>query len=267
MEEKRLFLALQVLAPWPEKLPKGRSLSEENRHCTLAFLGQTDYPTIVKALESFPSPLFHVGFAGCFDKCLFLPERHPHVVAWHIRWLEDAAPLNSFQKHLTNWLQSQQLHPQHADRPFLPHVTLCRSPFDLHDWKKAFTPLPVITTSIHLYESLGHSHYQSLWQYPIALPFEEIDHTADIAFKVRGSTIQAIHQHARIALAFRYPPLLNYFLEAATADNLDDIIIDLNALIGKADQEIGCPFKAVSFHGSVERETDHILTWEMIVDV
>jgi len=267
-EEKRLFFAMEVAAPWPEKLPMGRVLAEEHRHCTLAFLGQTHYPKLVEALNaSFPSPTFPVGLVGQFDRCLFLPERHPHVVAWHIRWLEEAQQLLNYQKAFVHWLQNQGFHPQHAEREFLPHVTLCRSPFDPHHWKKAFSPLPMMTKGIHLYESLGHSQYKPLWQHPIPAPFEEIEHTADIAFRVRGTTFQALHQHARVALAFRHTPILDYVPEASLADNLDDIIIDLNHLIAQADRDEGCPFKAVSFHSAIEKEANNVLVWEMIIDV
>ena len=266
--DKRLFFAVQVAAPWPEKLPVGRLLAEEQRHCTLAFLGQVSFSKLMDTLQaSFPIPPFHIGFAGRFDTCLFLPERHPHVASWHIHWDEEVSPLVAYQKTLTSWLQSHGFPPHHSDRAFLPHVTLCRSPFDPHHWKKAFTPLPAITKDIHLFESLGHSQYQSLWHYPLIPPFEEIEHVADIAFRVRAHTLQGLHQHARTALAFRFPPLLAYFTEEGLRDDLDDIIIDLNELIGKADKDQGCPFKAVSFHGSVIKDANDILTWEMIVDV
>lgn len=267
-ESKRLFFALEIVAPWPEQYPVGRLIAEEQRHCTLAFLGQTHFPQIIEAVSSaFPPPPFSTGLVGRFDKCLFLPERHPHVVAWHIDWLEEPVHLITFQNAFVAWLSANGFHPQHSERPFLPHVTLCRSPFDPHQWKKAFTPLPLMTGDIHLFESLGHSQYKSLWSYPIKAPFEEIEHMADVAFHVRSDSVKTLHQHARAALAFRYPSLLRYFGQDAAGENLDDIIIDLNDLLAKADQEEGCPFKAVSFHGTIVEENESTLLWEMIVDV
>lgn len=267
-EEKRLFFALQTSAPWPEKLPVGRLLQAEERHCTLAFLGQTLVKKLMDVIDaSFPTPSFHVGLSGYFDHCLFLPERHPHVAAWHVNWLAQEASVISYQRQLIQWLIAQGFHPRNDHKEFLSHVTLCRAPFDPHQWKKSFVQLPIIVNHITLYESLGNLRYHPCWQYPLIAPFEEIDHTADIAFHIRGESFQTLHQHARIALAFRFPPLLTYFSTLETHNNLDDIIIDLNELICKADRDLGCPFKAVSFHDLVVEEKNHVLRWEMIVDV
>ena len=89
MEElKRLFLAMEVVAPWPEKLPPGRILSEENRHLTLAFLGDTQLPAFRQLLLMFPKPPFQTGLAGIFDSEVFLPHHSPRVVAYHLHCLE-----------------------------------------------------------------------------------------------------------------------------------------------------------------------------------
>ena len=236
----RLFFGMEVFAPWPEEFPPGRTLLEPNRHLTLAFLGETSMPD----LPSFPPPPFSIGLSGIFDKPLFLS----HVIAWHIHWLESG--LLPYQRQLAEWLGIKN--------DFLSHVTLAREPYDKHAWKESFQPLPMYVKNINLYESLGHSKYKIIWQHPIISPFEEIEHTADIAFIVRGE----LFLHAQLALAFHFPPMIRYFDERKIV-NLEEIVTALNRMIARVDSEIGCPFKAVSFHGTRNQTNE----WEMIVDV
>ncbi|MBX7067636.1 MAG: hypothetical protein K1X28_10440 [Parachlamydiales bacterium] len=231
---------MEVFCPWPEEFPTGRILLERNRHLTLAFLGDSNMPD----LHSFPKPPFSIGHAGFFDKPLILA----HVIAWHIHWLEDG--LLDYQKQLIDWLKLK-------DR-FLSHVTLARKPADEEGWKKAFSPLPLYVKNINLYESLGNSDYKIIWQHPIAAPFDEIEHTADIAFIVRGN----LFLHAQLALAFHFPPMIRYF-DFREVTDLNDIVTALNQILSRVDSEIGCPFKAVSFHGTKTASGE----WEMIVDV
>jgi RNA 2',3'-cyclic 3'-phosphodiesterase len=263
---KRLFFALEVQAPWPVPLPAGRRLDEAQRHMTFAFLGQTDYNLLKEALERFPKPPFKVGLVGKFDQCLFLPEQHPRVVAWHVEWLEGKEQLEPYQQHFIAWLQELGFNPD-ARRGFLPHVTLCRAPFNPHPWKKSFSPLPMMTHSLHLYESLGGLRYQPIWTYPLPAPFREIEHTADIAFQITGESLAQLQLHALIALAFKCPALLGELNRMAQPENLDDLIIHLNESVGQIDAKKGCPFKAVSFHGEVKELENGVLQWEMIVDV
>lgn len=266
-EERRLFLGFGVEAPWPKDLPLGRLLEESQRHITLAFLGQTNFAKLYQSLSLFPKPSFQIGLVGQFDQCLLLPRQHPNVIAWHVKWLENATPLLSFQKTLMGWLQQQGFSPLHPEREFLPHVTLCRHSFIAKDWLRSFTPLPLLIKDIHLYESLGHSKYESRWHYRLKPAFEEMEHTADIAFWIRGTDFQQLYDHAQVALAFKYPPLLSYFSPGQKDLNLETIVMNLNDMIAKADQEIGCPIKAISFHDKLIEEEPNVLTWEMIVDV
>lgn len=241
----RRFFGMEVAAPWPEEFPNGRLLLEADRHLTLAFLGDEEPPD----LASFPKPAFEIGPAGIFDKPLFLPHREPRVAAWHIHWLEEGVA--TYQKQLAHWLQLKE-------EKFLSHVTIARKPFVIHEWKEPFQKLPMYVKDICFYESLGCSHYKALWKYPLLAPFDEIEHTADIAFRVRGD----LYLHAQLALAFKYPPLIGYFHFQEMID-LEEIVSSLNVMIARADSEIGCPFKAVSFHGALTANNE----WEMIVDV
>lgn len=264
-DKKRLFFGLEVEAPWPHKLPEGRVLQESHRHLTLAFLGETDFSKLSKALNSIPLPSFTLGLVGKFDKCLFLPEKHPHVVAWHVEWMDKTDELISFQKSLTEWLFTQGFLLE-IENKFLPHVTICRSPFIKKQWEKSFEELPLSVNKIHLYESLGGLKYQPIWTHSLISPFEEIDHTADIGFWIRGNSLEQLYIHAQVALSFHFPNIIPYFPKQERIDNIDSIITSLNIGITRADSEIGCPLKAVSYHGNIHEKTN-VLEWEMIVDV
>jgi 2'-5' RNA ligase len=264
---KRLFFALDVKAPWPEVLPIGRIIEEQYRHLTLAFLGGLESHGLIEQLKTLPPPGFKVGIVGKFEQPLFLPPRRAHVVAWKIEWLQSAQLLLQFQNDLLDWLEKNNL-PADRRHDFLPHVTVARSPFNIKPWRKSFETLPLFVSSLHLFESLGNSKYVSLWQWPIQPPFEEMDHTADLAFRVYGMNLQELFVHAQIALCFSFPPLLNFLNnEQIALTSVEEVITHLNKVVCLADQKIGCPFKAVSYHGKATEDENQILQWEMIIDV
>lgn len=262
-DKKRLFFGAKIQAPWPLELPKGRAIDENTRHVTLAFLGQNSLKRIEELLPSIPKPEFEIGPAGIGRELVFLPPHNSRVAALAIHWLGNLR-LNLYQKILANWLKSNDYSID--ERPFFPHVTVARSPFDKEEWIEQFSPLPVYVQGIHLYESLGNSQYRSVWEYPFLSPFEEFEHTADIAFIIRGANVRELHLNAQIALAFHFPRLIDFFTSSCK-DSLDEIIIALNEMVSKADAVYGCPFKAVSFHGKIEKKSPQLLQWEMIVDV
>ena len=261
-EKKRLFFGMEVFAPWPLKFPSGRVLDESHRHMTLAFLGNVNFSNLK---TSFPKPSFKVGKVGFFDKTLFLPEKHPHVVSWHVKWLDDVALLTAYKNECFSWLKCQGFSLQEQEE-FLPHVTICRSPFDQKKWEKAFITLPMMVKDIHLYESVGKLKYLPIWSYSLKAPFVEIEHTADIAFHVYGENILELYTHAIAALAFKFPHIIYFLPDEKNINSVDDIVMSLNQTICRTDSRIGCPFKAVSFHGNFI-EIEKILKWEMIVDV
>lgn len=262
---KRLFFGFEVQAPWPDSFPEGRLLEEKSRHITLAFLGNVPFSKLQSFLKEIPSIQLQIGPVGICDKCLCLPPRHPHVIAWHVHWLNHGNEIQAFQRALVQWLKNHQFHID--EREFLSHVTLCRTPFLEKEWKKAFEPLPCLIKAFHLYESKGNSKYEMIWSKSLLPPFEERDHTADIAYRIYGTTLEEIFINAQVALAFRFPPFLNFFNSAESIDSLETVIIRLNEIVSRADSEMSCPFKAISFHGKLQHTEQNILYWEMIVDV
>lgn len=261
---KRLFFAFEIFAPWPQELPSGRLLKESERHATVAFLGQTDFANLSQHLHSFPILSFKIGPVGVFNRSLFLPPRHPNVVAWEMEWWDKEHEVKQYQKEVVKWLKDHGFVLD--EREWLPHVTLCRQPFNRREWENAFYSMPYIVRNLHLYESLGQLHYQPCWSAPLKEAIEEIEHTADIAFRIRGETIQQILIHAFCALAFKSPSLLTYSIDQ-DVQNLDDVIIYLNEIVSRADEQMGCSFKAISFHGELKEEEPNVLTWDMIIDV
>jgi len=262
-ESKRLFFGFSVQAPWPSFLPKGRIIAEETRHITFAFLGNHPYEALEKALPHLPQTSFLLGPVGLCDRVVFLPIKTPRVVAYHVDWLTDGKKIIEFQSKVLDWLES--LHYPTDKRPLLPHVTVARAPFDPKEWEEAFYPLPCILTGVHLYESLGNLTYNTLWHRDFSPVFEEFEHTADIAYRIRGHTPQELYLHAAVAMSFRFPHFL-HFLGTGQVTTLDQAVQALNTMISRCDAEIGCPFKAVSYHGNLTEENT-LLHWEMIVDV
>lgn len=264
-DQKRLFFGAEIAAPWPPNYPEGRLIEEKGRHITLAFLGNISYSDLQKILPSFPYPSFKIGPVGKGDRLLFLPESSPRVVSLHIQWLNGEDLLKNFQKNLLEWLESH--HYPVDKREFLPHASIARAPFDPHAWEETFAQLPLTVNAIHLYESMGNLIYRPLWSHGLHEPFVELPHTADIAFRIQGETLQQLHLHAALALAFKFPPLISYIPSKDLASSLNILISQLNYIIALADAEIGCPFKAVSYHGEISKNSHNLMQWEMIVDV
>jgi len=263
-DQKRLFFGIEVHAPWPEELPEARTLKAKHRHLTLAFLGDTSYEKIKALIPKLPRPHFRVGSVATFDSCLFLPRRDPKVVTWHVEPFGESDHLATYHEELATFLEEEGYVLDH--REFLKHVTLGRTPFLANQWKKAFKPLPLYFQNLHLYESHSGLHYEPIWTHDLLPPFEEMEHVADIAFRIFGESLEQIFWNAQFALAFECPEILPLLDPHTQVKSLEEIIMQLNEVVTKGDQEFGTPFKAVSFHGDVV-EKGGVLTWEMIVDV
>lgn len=254
--EKTLFFGLEIACPWPEIKAQGRILTEKNRHLTFLYLGKVD------DLETPPNPSFLFAPFGKFDKVLFLPRIFPRTASWHVKWLEGENELLDYREDLMKWVRGVKI----DTRPFLPHVTIARAPKKFREWKENFRELPFYCRAVHLYESLGHSEYRSLWSHAFQIPFEEMEHTADVAYKIYGDSIPNLLLHAEEALFFQFPELMPFYIPPKEEKALDEVVMILNEIVTKADSEIGAPCKAVSFHGNVVKE-NNLFVWEMIIDV
>lgn len=261
-EEKRLFFGLEVAAPWPDRYPRGRLIPVECRHATLVFLGNIPWEPLQALRSEIPPPPFILGPMGVADSCLLLPPRHSKVVAWHVTFAGDNR-LEKYQQTLSEFLRGHDYVVE--DRPFLPHVTVARAPFDAGEWRECFHPLPMIVKGVNLYETVGSLQYERVWQWPLKPAIEALEHTADVAYKVRGETIQDLQNHAFLALAWEWPLVLQQ--TPILRNSLEDVISDLNRIVTLVDTSQGCPFKAVSYHGDILHGEDGLLEWEMIVDV
>lgn len=256
---QRLFFGFEIDIPWPYDYPAGRLLSEKERHMTLVFLGFVDPISLEESMKQIPLPSFSIGPIGLCDRVLFLPEKHPRTVSWHIQWLSKEMEILHYRAELLKWLQ--KIGYSLDTRSLIPHVTIARMPFEKEEWLKEFTILPCMIKALHLYESIGNLHYPSRWKLSLQPAFEEFEHTADLAFLIHAHSLQELYRHAALALSFKFPPLAGY-ITAQPVRDLYDIIHSLNDLIAIVDQKLGCPFKAVSYHGQFRENT-----WEMIVDV
>lgn len=262
-ENKRLFFGTEISAAWPDILPSGRVLKEEMRHITLSFLGHVSLIKLSELLGKCPKPDFEIGICGKCNRFVFLPnEKYPRVVAGEPAWLQDDR-LSLYQHELHLWLKLQGYPVD--EKKFFPHITIAREPFEMEEWRKVTCPFPFFIKAVHLYESVGNLTYHPRWSHLLLSPFEEIEHTADIAYIIRGESFEQLFLHGALALAFKHPSLLNELTRRPKLDSLDEVIIALNEIIALLDAKGGSPFKAVSFHG--EAAKGKILEWKMIVDV
>jgi RNA 2',3'-cyclic 3'-phosphodiesterase len=260
---KKVFFGFDIETLWVDIPKEKKMINEANRHVTVVFLGNLDIGEI--DFNDLPKADFEIGPVGFFNKCLFLPPRHPRLVAYQIDFFEKDTLIKSFQKKLFEFFIKKNI----VIKPnnFLPHVTICRNDFNKKVWEESFKFLPLFIKSLNFYESFKNSEYKTLWQKDFIKPFEEIEHTADIAFIIRGKNYTDLLYNSFIALAFKSLDLLLYIKELNKVESIDDVVIKLNEIITKAEIDgFYIPFKAVSFHAYIEKKDD-ILNWEMIVDV
>ena len=266
-EKKRIFFAFEIEAIWQNVPKENKIIEEKNRHITLLFLGENNLLEVEKYLNELPELETKIAPVGFFDKCIFLPEKKPRLVAYSVNFLNKKTNIENFQKKLFDFFQNKNFVLKERLKIFLPHVTICRNNFDLKKFKENFIQTPLYVKSFNLFESLGHSVYKTLWKKSFIEPFLEIEHTADIAFTIRGTTYLELLYNSFIALCFKWINFLNNYEDLDEVNSIDDVIINLNELITKAEiKGEHLPFKAVSFHSDIIKKDD-ILNWEMIVDV
>lgn len=265
---RRVFFGIEALGPWSSEIPKGRLIPLEGRHLTLAFLGFVKDERIGRLMSYIPKPPWTIGLIAEAKAPILLPPKRPRCLAWQIDVLESKDKFETYQKDLSEFLAKEKLLPENETaRSFLPHITLTRSPFDVQEWIQSFKKQYITLSGMHLYESLGQSTYRPIHSWPVLLPFEELDHTADIAFLLRADSIRTLALHAFCALAAKCPSIINSPFAHQTITSLDELIEKLNQAIAHLDIHEGSPFKAVSYHGELVERENGIMEWEMIVDV
>ncbi|CRX39433.1 2'-5' RNA ligase family protein [Estrella lausannensis] len=265
---KRLFLGLETSGPWPAKMPNGRIIPENGRHATLVFLGLVQGERLKELVGMTPPPPWPVGLGALATAPLLLPPEKPRCLSWELELLENREQLFAYQESLLSLFCAEGfVTPREKSRHFLPHVTLARAPFDSSSWIKGFTKQFITLGSLHLYESLGGSTYTPLHSWPVIAPAQEMNHTADLAFYIRGQSIQSLTLHAFMALTGVHPPLVRYMPPWSEVESLDDLIACINHSVSRMDIEEGSPFKAVSYHGELKTLGNGVFEWEMIVDV
>jgi 2'-5' RNA ligase len=251
---KRLFFGLEPFLPALE-LPSGRLLQEKDRHLTLVFLGNKEESQLIEYLEKhFRNPLTFSPLARC-DEIIFLSS----VAALKVDFLTQQPALEALKNSLTQAFFIED------NRRWLPHITLCKEPMDQRAWKELNFDIPCVFKAFHLYESLGHSTYKSLWSSPIPSIFQEITHTADYAFKIYGYSFMDLFVHAAFAICITFPMIFT-LPQPRECSRLDDVIDHLNAWISQVDIIKGSPIKAVSYHAHLNN-FNGVFVWEMILDV
>lgn len=266
--KKKIFFGLKADANWPAFSSKARFIEDKNRHMTLAFLGMQPYNELDFFFKSIPKPPL-VGFSAVAEEILFLPFNKPSTASYSLRFLTGKDRLLDYQKKLSFYLiQKDLISLIDQKRAFLPHVTFARQPFEKDKLKFEFTKFVITLSDLHLYESLGGLSYSPLVTNEIRVPFEEIDHTADIAYLIRGESLEEIALNAKASLMSRELNIETFFNHSKKDfSSIESIILWLNEAIRTQDINEGSPFKAVSHHGKLKKDNKNIFTWEMIVDV
>lgn len=215
---------------------------------TLVFLGNEE-------IHDFIEPDWTLPPLGILERWIFLPEETPRVVAGVPIFLEGEDELLAYQKKLAG----------HLKEPFTPHVSVSRGPFDRQAWEKFPCQIPFFVSGVALYKSLGYSKYEILFEKKSLAPFEEIEHTADIAYKIRGENFTQLALHATLALACKYPAFTKYLKKVPQMHSVSEIVKLLNQWIAEIDISEGINLKAVSYHAAMS--DNKILEWTMVVDV
>lgn len=105
-------------------IPGVRWVNPENMHLTLKFLGEidTEHVAKVKAICSQVVPI-HTSFILSLSGLGAFPNVHKARVVW-TAFAGEVNSLTHLQQHLDKKLAEAGFHPD--ERPFKPHLTLCR---------------------------------------------------------------------------------------------------------------------------------------------
>jgi RNA 2',3'-cyclic 3'-phosphodiesterase len=261
----RLFIGIDFVAKWPEQFPDIDIIKEENRHLTLLFLGNKKEKVKEKLLE-FPKPGDTLSSSGIFDKYVGIPKKNSRLIALEGH-LINGINLEEYRYNIIDWFKHHQIEYEEYKRSFYPHLTICRKNFTLSKWEKQIVKVPFYLKGVHLYQSHQNSEYIKLKSYLFTPIFTQVEHTADIAFLIRGKDLQSLYINAQIALEFQFENFLNFLDLTTKIISKEQLVMALNTIVSNLDIEIGSPLKAISFHGKFQEKKTGYFEWEMIIDV
>lgn len=173
----RLFVAAyppgEIAAAWLEQLrsmdlPQYRLVPVEQIHLTLLFIGDTPVSRLDAVVESVQRSCAGVGpFELHPHSFIALPNEPPRQPSRLIAVETDApAPLLEIQRRLA--LRLARASRKRADKPFRPHLTLCRflspTPVTLHDAAVPTQPFTITVEQVKLMRStlsaFGAQHHE-----------------------------------------------------------------------------------------------------------
>ena len=91
-----------------------------------------------------------------------------------------------------------------------------------------------------------------------------MESSAGLAFRIYGSSLRQLFHNAQIALAFKCPELLPFLDPKFEGHSIEEGILQLNAIITRANSEVKVSLMNVKFQGEVS-PIKGILMWEMVV--
>jgi 2'-5' RNA ligase len=194
---KNLFLAFEIKGQWPASFPKARLIPDAYRHLTLAFIGPYDNSSVMNVVPTIPRFKDTISPSGRLDNLIFLPPGIERIAVLIPQFFDMPAVMN-YQKEVSGDLL-RKLGLQEK-RSFLPHVSIARAPFDHKEWKEISWNIPFYVSSLSLYQTVASLRYDILWKQPYTPPFDEIDHTADLAYTIRGRNLSELFSHALLCL-------------------------------------------------------------------
>ncbi len=211
-------------------------------------------------------PAMQVAPLLAADGWSLLPERHPHVLALHTPLVTQRLQTEQLRRDCAQAFGLQQpiLHEgeKEGSWDWLPHVTVSRDPEKV----PVGSSLPLVCGDLHLYESLPDRVYQPIYSWAIPPAFEEFEHLADRAYRCRGSSWAELCLALLWALAQEVPRLVEEAPRCASVRSHPDAVALLNQILSEADAKGPIPWKAVTFHGTIQQQT-FPWVWEVVIDV
>lgn len=252
-QTKRIFLALKIKAPWRKNGSGKKVIKEELRHLTMAFLGQTSVDLLQNFLQDHTDDFqFQLPIFGYFSKLLLLPPFKARVFALNPIFLEHSPAIFAFQKKIETLFLENGFIPDQP-KPWLPHVSLVRSPFNYYSWKNTFNEFPFYAETFCVYESLGNLQYREIKSFKLPCPFR-------VTTQLNECTIYAESSHESSLNLLLFLGFCLHFQVHEKCTNLQTLSEeDLKTFIQNSD-----PFKSKNCLFSFEKKNHDTHTLKVI---